>query len=103
MANCTEEARQFTLWISGAATLGSLPLRATTLELHPYSAQTFVPLGSAWYLAIVCDAEASGAPDLTTLRGFHASPNQVLTFGRNVWHDPMIVLDQHMEFAVAMA
>jgi ureidoglycolate lyase len=26
----------------------------------------------------------------------------VRTFGRNVWRHPMTVLDQHMEFAVAM-
>ncbi len=97
-----EQAHVFSLWISSAAARGQLPLRASVLERHPYSAQTFVPLGAARYLAIVCGAAASGDPDLATLRGFLAGPDQVVTFARNVWHHPMTVLDDHMEFAVAM-
>jgi ureidoglycolate lyase len=102
MLNRANEAQSFSLWISGAAALGRLPLRATTLERHPYSAQTFVPLGSARYLAVVCSAAPDGDPDLTTLRGFIAGPDQVVTYARNVWHHPMTVLDAPMEFAVAM-
>lgn len=102
MVNCADEAQSFSLWISGAATLGRLPFRATTLERHPYSAQTFVPLGSARYLAVVCLAAPDGDPDLSTLRGFIARPDQVITYARNVWHHPMIVLDVPMEFVVAM-
>jgi ureidoglycolate lyase len=102
MLNCADEARSFSLWISGAAALGKLPLRATTLERHPHSAQTFVPLGSAHYLAVVCATGAGGDPDLTTLRGFLASPEQVVTYARNVWHHSMTVLETPMEFAVAM-
>jgi ureidoglycolate lyase len=100
--NCADEAQSFSLWISSAAALGRLPLRATKLERHPYSAQTFVPLGSARYLALVCSAAPDGDPDLTTLRGFIARPDQVVTYARNVWHHPMTVLDSPMEFAVAM-
>ncbi|MDE5444426.1 ureidoglycolate hydrolase [Bradyrhizobium sp. CSA207] len=102
MQNRADEAKSFSLWISGAVTLGRLPLRATMLERHPYSAQTFVPLGSARYLAVVCSAAPDGDPDLTMLRGFIASPDQVVTYARNVWHHPMTVLDAPMEFAVAM-
>lgn len=102
MQNRADEARSFSLWISGAAALGRLPLRATMLERHPYSAQTFVPLGSGRYLAVVCSAAPGGDPDLTTLRGFIASSDQVVTYARNVWHHPMTVLDAPMEFAVAM-
>jgi ureidoglycolate lyase len=102
MLNHADEAQLFSFWISGAAALGRLPLRATTLERHPYSAQTFVPLGSARYLAVVCGACPGGEPDLTTLRGFIAGPEQVVTYARNVWHHPMTVLDAPMEFAVAM-
>ena len=102
MLDCADEARSFSLWISNVVTSGRLPLRATTLERHPYSAQTFVPLGSAHYLAVVCAAGSSGDPDLTTLRAFLARPEQVVTYRRNVWHHPMTVLDASMEFAVAM-
>lgn len=102
MLNRADEAQSFSLWISGAAALGQLPLRATTLERHPYSAQTFVPLGSTRYLAVVCAATPDGDPDLATLRGFVAGPDQIVTYARNVWHHPMTVLDAPMEFAVAM-
>jgi ureidoglycolate lyase len=97
------DAANFSFWISSAARLGSLPLAITTLERHPFSAQTFVPLGTSRYLAIVCGAAPDGLPDLATLRCFIAGPHQGVTFARNVWHHPMTVLDEAMEFAVAMA
>ena len=102
MSNDADAAQTFAFWISGAAAQAQLPLRATTLERHPYSAQTFVPLGSARYLAVVCATAANGDPDLATLRGFLAGPEQAITYARNVWHHPSTVLDAPMEFAVAM-
>jgi ureidoglycolate lyase len=102
MLNRAEEAQLFSLWVSSAAAVGRLPLRATTLERHPFSAQTFVPLGSARYLAVACASDPNGDPDLTTLRGFLAGPEQIVTYARNVWHHPITVLDTPMEFAVAM-
>jgi ureidoglycolate lyase len=97
-----DDAGSFTFWISSAATVGVLPLQLTTLERHPFSAQTFVPLGATNYLATVCAAAPDGGPDLTTLRCFIAGPHQSVTFARNVWHAPMTVLDSMMEFAVAI-
>jgi ureidoglycolate lyase len=102
MLNCADAAHTFSFWISSAAAVCTLPLRVTSLERHPYSAQTFVPLGSARYLAVVCAADAGGNPDLATLRAFLAEPEHVVTYARNVWHHPMTVLDSPMEFAVAM-
>ncbi|MET0709894.1 MAG: ureidoglycolate lyase [Tardiphaga sp.] len=98
----SEEAATATLWISSAARLGTLPLQLTTLERHPYTAQTFIPLGSGSYLAIACASAADGTPDLATLRCFIAGAHQSVTFARNVWHHPMTVLGEAMEFAVAM-
>lgn len=96
------DAATFSFWISGAAKIGSLPLPIVTLERHPYSAQTFVPLGSSDYLAIVCGTAPNGQPDLASLRCFIAGPHQSVTFARNVWHHPSTVLGEKMEFAVAM-
>jgi len=96
------EASDFSLWISSAAKVGKLPLQITQLERHPYSAQTFIPLGSSDYLAIVCPANPEGRPDPGALRCFIAGPHQSITFARNVWHHPMTVLGHSMEFAVAM-
>jgi ureidoglycolate lyase len=98
----TEEASIFSCWISSAARLGALPLRITTMERHPYSAQTFIPLGTSQYLAIVCSAGPDHLPDIATLRCFIAEPHQSVTFARNTWHHPMTVLGQAMEFVVAM-
>ncbi|CAN5378466.1 ureidoglycolate lyase [soil metagenome] len=101
--NCADEARTFSLWISSAAAVVSLPLRLATLERHPFTAQTFVPLDAGRYLVIVCAAAPDGQPDLNHLRGFVAQSHQSVTFARNVWHHPSAALDRHMEFAVAMA
>jgi ureidoglycolate lyase len=101
-ADRASDATEFSFWISSAAKVGKLPLQITTLERHPFSAQTFVPLGSAEYLAIVCAAGPDGNPDPLTLRCFIAGAHQSVTFARNVWHHPMTVLGHSMEFAVAM-
>jgi ureidoglycolate lyase len=90
------------LWISSAAATGSLPMRLTALERHPFSAQSFVPLDPGRYLVIVCEAGPDGHPDPKTLRAFLADGRQSVTFARNVWHHSMTVLDAGMEFAVAM-
>lgn len=98
----SDDAADFSLWISSAARVGVLPLQLTTLERHPYSAQTFIPLGSGKYLVIVCASASDGRPDLANLRCFIAGAHQSVTFARNVWHHPMTVLDNMMEFVVAM-
>jgi ureidoglycolate lyase len=97
-----DDARNFSFWISSAAAVVSLPLKLTSLERHPFTAQTFVPLDAGQYLVIVCGAAADGQPDLAQLRGFVAQSNQTVTYARNVWHHPSAVLDHAMEFAVAM-
>jgi ureidoglycolate lyase len=101
-ANRADDAVFPTLWISNSARVGTLPLQLTTLERHPFSAQTFIPLGIAHYLAIVCKPAAGGGPDLATLRCFIAGAHQSVTFARNVWHHPMTVLQTAMEFIVAI-
>jgi ureidoglycolate lyase len=98
----SDDATTFSLWISSAAAVGVLPLQLTTLERHPFSAQTFIPLGSGQYLVIVCAPAPDGRPDLAALRCFIAGGHQSVTFARNVWHHPMTVLGNAMEFAVAM-
>ena len=97
-----DDARTFSLWISHAETLKSLPLQAVTFERHPFSAQTFVPLEPGRYLVAVCDGGADGRPDAKTVRAFIAGAHQSVTYARNVWHHPMTVLDHPMDFAVAM-
>lgn len=100
--DCAEDAKGVSLWLSSAAAVKTLPLQLSVLERHPYSAQTFIPLDAGQYLVVVCEAASTGDPDLRTLRAFLAGGHQSVTFARNVWHHPMTVLDQPIEFAVAM-
>lgn len=72
------------------------------LERHPYSTQTFIPMGinkqDEAYIVIVADAHAE-TPDLSTVRAFVARGDQAVTYGQGVWHAPMVVLDR-VSFAV---
>ena len=78
-----------------------LPL--TVLERHPYTTQTFIPLGvpanddSRSYLVVVARSKATTGskhdlPDLENVRVFTAQGSQAVTYGCGVWHAPMIVL-----------
>ncbi|KAL7623202.1 hypothetical protein AAE478_006883 [Parahypoxylon ruwenzoriense] len=87
------------------------------LERHPFTTQTFVPLGasasSARYLVIVApslpvspDDDAlpaparsasdtfpgPGMPDLQRVRAFMATGGQAVTYGAGTWHAPMAAL-----------
>ncbi|KAI4861400.1 ureidoglycolate hydrolase [Hypoxylon rubiginosum] len=88
------------------------------LERHPFTTQTFVPLGGAGsearYLVIVAPSLAPdagsaverqlpvplgdsalpgrGMPDLSKLRAFVASGSQAVTYGAGTWHAPMAAL-----------
>jgi ureidoglycolate lyase len=92
------------------------------LERHPYTTQTFVPLGlacnstEARYLVIVAPTLATkskqpsastslpkgrGLPDVSRLRVFLASGHQAVTYGAGTWHAPMIVVgNEAVEFVV---
>ncbi|GAA6012194.1 hypothetical protein JCM10207_002755 [Rhodosporidiobolus poonsookiae] len=63
------------------------------LERHEFSSQAFVPMGgegAGRYLVLVALAGADGAPDLSTLRAFLASPAQGISYHPNVWHHPLL-------------
>ncbi|KAG0151332.1 hypothetical protein CROQUDRAFT_36949 [Cronartium quercuum f. sp. fusiforme G11] len=71
------------------------------LERHPYSSQSFVPLGAGTgrYLVVVGLDNGTGKPDLGNLRGFMAQVGQGISYEPNVWHAPLIAVDQSMDFA----
>ncbi|KAI1380682.1 ureidoglycolate hydrolase [Hypoxylon crocopeplum] len=87
------------------------------LERHPYTTQTFIPLGASpesRYLVIVAPTLAPvpalagkeddlpapgghelpgpGLPDLNGLRAFVATGAQAVTYGAGTWHAPMAAL-----------
>ena len=82
--------------------LGKLPLRAKTLERHPHSSQTFIPIKAVRYLVIVAPDKPDGSPDLDEVRCFLANSKQCITYRRGLWHHDMTVLDDTAEMAILM-
>jgi ureidoglycolate lyase len=80
----------------------SLPLRASLMERHRYSSQTFVPMAGGRYLVIVAPHAADGGPDMAAARAFIAAPGQGITYKPDTWHHGMTVLDRDATFAVFM-
>lgn len=84
--------------------------KASVLERHPYSSQTFVPMGQDLrklsYLVIVANTDESLAdklPDPKLLKAFVCRGNQSVTYGAGTWHAPMVVIDEdipHIDFGV---
>lgn len=99
----TVEAVEPRLWIATVANAIELPLTLLALERHPYSAQTFLPANGRPYLVVVCHADGAGQPDLETLRAFQASPDQGVTYARNVWHHGLTALEAPAQFVVCMS
>jgi len=91
------------------------------LERHPFTTQTFIPLGlsaldahEALYLVIVAPSLAPsssdesmpvpqptsenkslpgrGLPDLNRIKAFIADGSQAVTYGAGTWHAPMVVV-----------
>ncbi|CCG23761.1 Dal3 protein [Candida orthopsilosis Co 90-125] len=80
------------------------------LERHPFSTQTFVPMGQdkskLSYLVIVAKTNESTSqklPDPSQIKAFICKGNQSITYGAGIWHAPMVVIDEtitHLDFAV---
>ncbi|KAJ4423641.1 hypothetical protein N0V82_001664 [Gnomoniopsis sp. IMI 355080] len=99
----------------GKGSSSSSYFEVNILERHPYTTQTFTPLGASGsnvsvdqqrYLVIVAsnrkaeslphsqtaESAVSSPPDLSELKAFIATTNQAVTYGAGTWHAPMIVL-----------
>jgi ureidoglycolate lyase len=89
------------------------------LERHPFTTQTFCPLGLAsgntgtYYLVIVApslespiqtgggESRLERPPDLNKLRAFIAHGGQAVTYAPGTWHAPMVVLgERRVDFVV---
>lgn len=112
--------------VSGVDIEGSaagLPIfNVSILERHPYTTQTFSPLGlaasdtSTVFLVVVAPSLPSSLPattstgttvqirqppDLSRIRVFVARGDQAVTYGPGTWHAPMAVIGQHrVDFVV---
>jgi ureidoglycolate lyase len=91
------------LWVYQLPEPGRLPLRMTTLERHPHSAQLFSPLSCSEFLVAVCPTLENGMPDLDKVAAFVARSGQGIVYRRNVWHHPMVALGATAVFTVSLA
>ncbi|KAG7005715.1 ureidoglycolate lyase [Physcia stellaris] len=91
--------------------------RVRILERHPFTTQTFVPMGLApgdpltRYLVIVAatldskqTSRQKGPPDLQNVRAFIANGRQAVTYGVGTWHAPMVVIgEKRVDFVVVQS
>lgn len=89
-------------WTHDESGKGSM-YNLTVLEKHPYSTQTFVPMGrdaneDAYVVNVA--PEKDGQPDLDMLESFIFKGNTAVTYNTNTWHSPMVVLGQTTDFCV---
>lgn len=76
------------------------------LERHPFTEQTFMPMGlgnwhgkgeeslpgGAAYVVIVAENGSDDRPDPSTIRAFLCETNQGINYRAGVWHHPMLVV-----------
>ncbi|KAI4203505.1 MAG: hypothetical protein LQ350_001843 [Teloschistes chrysophthalmus] len=97
---------------------GGMIFDVRILERHPYTTQTFIPLGvppenKTKYLVIVAPTlpprpspptmllKEMGPPDLRNMKAFWARGGQAVTYGVGTWHAPMVVVgDARIDFLV---
>lgn len=75
----------------------AFPLAITMMERHPLGSQAFVPLQQRDFLVVVAHDE-QGVPAAPEV--FHARADQGVNYSRNVWHHPLLALDQVSDFLV---
>lgn len=74
------------------------PLKINMMEKHPYFSQTFIPRSKTSFIVVV--ALGDETPDLNTLSVFKSNGNQGVHYNRNVWHFPLISLEEDEQFIV---
>jgi ureidoglycolate lyase len=80
----------------------ALPLKIATVERHPASSQTFVPLAGGRYLVVVMREKPDGGPDAAHARAFIATERQAINYDVGTWHVGMTVLDRPTSFCMTI-
>lgn len=79
-----------------------LPLRATVMERHAFSSQSFVPIDVDRYLVLVAPHHVDGGPDMARARAFLVRGDQGVTYRADTWHHGLSVFGKPGSFAVFM-
>lgn len=72
------------------------PIGIRLMERHPLGSQMFFPLQDRPWLVLV----AEDVHDAASYRAFAAAGQQGVNYARNVWHHPLLVLDQASRFLI---
>jgi len=88
------------LWTSRVPVAEHLPVPCETLEHHPCSSQTFVPMSVSRYLLALAPSLPDGGPDVTRMCAFIGRKGQGVTYRAGVWHHNILALDEPALFAV---
>ncbi|WP_341318373.1 ureidoglycolate lyase [Paraburkholderia sp. IMGN_8] len=91
------------LWINRLQPSRTRSIAIDTMECHPHSHQTFIPMREVPYLIAVALPGEDGLPDLATLSAFISGGGQGVCYRRSVWHFAFTSLDDVNEVAVIMA
>ncbi|WWD17584.1 hypothetical protein CI109_102025 [Kwoniella shandongensis] len=77
---------------------GSQSLVIHALERHPYTSQSFTPMGrkaDTAYIVVVADGDESGQrPDLTTVKAYTVPGDTGVCYDAGLWHAPMAVVGE---------
>lgn len=73
------------------------PLTISMLERHPLGNQAFIPMAERPFLVVVAPA---GTFDASLIRCFLTQGQQGVNYHRNVWHHPIIALEETSDFIV---
>lgn len=74
------------------------PIPINMVERHPLGSQAFIPLAPRPFLVVVADPTDSGEPG--GLHAFLSAGGQGVNYRRNVWHHPLLALEETTDFLV---
>lgn len=77
-------------------------VRIASLERHPHSTQSFLPIRAGRWIVLVAPTLPDGLPDIGHALAFLAGPGDAVCIRRNVWHAGLTVLDGPAEFGMIM-
>jgi len=73
-----------------------------TLERHPHSAQTFIPLTHSRHLVVVALSTKEGGLQTETLKAFITNGSQGVSYHPGVWHFAFTSVDEDSNVAVIL-
>lgn len=74
------------------------PIEIKMMERHPLGSQAFMPLSAQKFLIVV--ASGTDTPKPEDLRAFLSDGTQGVTYAKNVWHHPLLVLEEDSDFLI---